>query len=250
MPRLSYPQATKGNAIYALLKLYRNDPDFIKGLEEIRKPYMVLLDRFSIDVLAFFIAEDTPSNLPKALFEYGIGKSEDNPLPPEQFYQLFPYFDQFQPYFDGLNNFAYEWKLRARWAVHMLFILDIFDCWKAKGMPSEFDIPLEKLDSLFVWEAPAPPLTITVSAWAVVVFGRGVVLKELASRLIQYENEIKAAGLKEYPSALNKHAQWWFEHYVKEKSYAQLEKTFPEAGQESIKRKVWEFSKLVGIKTR
>lgn len=139
MPRLSYPQATKGNAIYALLKLYRNDPDFIKGLEEIRKPYMVLLDRFSIDVLAFFIAEDTPSNLPKALFEYGIGKSEDNPLPPEQFYQLFPYFDQFQPYFDGLNNFAYEWKLRARWAVHMLFILDIFDCWKAKGMPSKFD---------------------------------------------------------------------------------------------------------------
>jgi hypothetical protein len=248
MPRLSYPQATKGDAIYALLELCRNDPDFMKELEQLRGPYMALLDRFSIDALDFFL--NTPLSSKEyfqAALDYDPSQGETAPFPGAE---QFPYFAQLQPYFDGLGQLAHKWKLRARWAVLTLFILDILDCWKAKGMPTEFDIPLEKFDSLYPWEPPAPPLTIAVPAWAVVLLGRKVVLKEVAKKLRQYGNQIKAAGLKEYPSALKTHARWWFEHYVKGKTYAELGKEFPRVGQETIKRKVWEFSKLVGIKTR
>jgi len=224
MPRLSYPQATKGDAIYALLKFYRNDPDFMKELEQLRGPYMALLDRFSIDALDFFL--NTPLSSKeylKATLDYYPGESKTTPLPGAE---QFPYFAQLQPYFDGLDDLAHKWNLRARWAVLMLAFLDILDCWKARGMPAEFDIPLEKFDSLYPWEPPAPPLTIAVPAWAIVLLGRKVVLKELAKKLRQYENQIKAVGLKEYPSALRMHARWWFEHYVKGKTYAELEKQF------------------------
>jgi hypothetical protein len=53
MPRLSEPTITKGNARWALLKLYRDDPCFMGELNELRSPYMGLLSRFAVDVLAF-----------------------------------------------------------------------------------------------------------------------------------------------------------------------------------------------------
>lgn len=54
MPRLSDPTITKGNARWALLKLYKDDPYFMKEVNELRSPYMGLLDGFAVDVLAFF----------------------------------------------------------------------------------------------------------------------------------------------------------------------------------------------------
>ncbi len=255
MPRLSDPTLTKGNARWALLKLYRSDPNFMKEVESLRNPYMALIDRFSVDALTFSLSADISSKeFYQAILAYRKGESERNPLPYEQFYEQFPYFDQFQPYFDGLHDLAYRWNLRAPWAVLLLFYCDIVDCWKAKGMPSEFDIPLEKFDSLFPWEPPALPLTITVPAWAVVVRGRRAVLEEVAGRLKQYENQIKAAGLKEYPSALKTHARWWFEHYVHRKRYDDIaqEETYTPGGSliayaKNVGDAVRRFSKLIGI---
>lgn len=253
MPRLSDPTITKGNARWALLKLYRNDPYFMKEFNELRSPYMGLLDGFAVDVLAFFLREDTPSDLSKALFDYWTGKSKDNPLPPEQFYQLFPYFDQLQPYFDGLRDLACRWKLTAPWAVHVLFFFDMVDYWRARGMPDEVEMPLEKFDSLFPWEPLAAPLTITVPAWAIILLGRQRVLKEIARRLEQYEKELKTSGLKEYPSALETHASWWFEHYVKGLDWGQIAdkiaKVAPGGGPqpENIRKAVNQFSKLIGV---
>lgn len=254
MPRLSNRVLTKGNAIWALLELYRSDPDFMNEIENLRNPYMTLIDTFSVDVLAFFLNADISSKeFYQAIVAYGEGKSEKNPLPYEQFYKQFPYFNKFQPYFEGLNNLVCRWNLRTRWAALLLFYCDIIDCWKAKGMPSALDIPLEKFDSLIPLEPPALPLTITIPAWAVVLRGRKAIVEEVAVRLKRYENQIKAKGFNEEPSALKKHARWWFEHHAKGKSFAELEKLYPRAGrenisQETIKRKVWEFSKLVGIK--
>ncbi len=62
---------------------------------------------------------------------------------------------------------------------------DILDCYKAKGMPNEVEIPLEAFDSLFPWELPTSPLTITVPAWAIVVLDREKVLNNIAIRLGQ-----------------------------------------------------------------
>jgi hypothetical protein len=256
MPRLSYPRLTEGDAIYALLKLYRNDPDFMKELNELRSPYMALVDRFSIDALSFAMSAPPLSAKEwlQAGLDYDPSKGKTGPLPTEE---QFPYFAQLQPYFDSLGELAYKWKLRARWAVLTLFFLDIVDCWKAKGMPNEIELPpLEAFDSLFPWELPASPLTITVPAWTIVVLGREKVLDNIATRLRQYENEIKTSGLKEYPSALEDHARWWFEHYVHGKKYTLLAKEFPSPKgvhsdvnrAESIRKAVWKFSKLTGVK--
>lgn len=54
MPKLSFPKITKGNAITALLKLYRQESDFMKELNEIREPYMHILKRFVKDSLMYF----------------------------------------------------------------------------------------------------------------------------------------------------------------------------------------------------
>jgi hypothetical protein len=43
MPKLRHPELTKGKAVYYLLNLYRNDPDFIDELDEIRHPYFSVL---------------------------------------------------------------------------------------------------------------------------------------------------------------------------------------------------------------
>jgi hypothetical protein len=259
MPRLSYPRLTKGNAINALLRLYRDDPGFMKELNALRSPYMQLLDRFSIDSLNFLISAPPLSSKEwlQALLDYDPGKGKTGPFPAEE---EFPYSAELQPYFDGLSRLAYKWKLRARWAVLMLFYLDISDCWKARNLPTldEFKVPpLEELDSAMPWELPTPPLTLVIPAWAVVLLGREAILEEVSRRLRQYEDEVKASGLKEYPSALEHHARWWFEHYVHREKYddiAQEEMHTPGGSlisyAKNVGNAVRKFSRSIGIEVR
>ena len=117
-------------------------------------------------------------------------------------------------------------------------------------MPEDIDVPLEQLDLLYPWPPPISPLEIKVSSWAFVFYGRKQIQAEIAKKLKEYEARLKTVGLKEKPSALENHAKWWFEHYVKGKPYQELAQQFPGTEEETIKRKVWEFSKLVGIRTR
>jgi len=259
MPRLSDPLITKGIARWTLLKLYMNNREFMKELNGLRRPYTGLIDTFANDCLALVLDEDTPSDLPKVFFNYATGKSSDNPFPPELFYQVFPYFDRLQPYFDGLDKLANKWKLRASWAWLLLFFYDIVECCKAKGVPTEFgaDAPLERFASLCPWEPPVPPLTITVPAWASILLGRKGVLQRIAKKVEEYENQIREAGLKEYPSALEIHAQWWFMRYVKDEPYdeiAQMETYTPNGSLISYARNVGSavirFSRRIGIDPR
>jgi hypothetical protein len=43
MPKLRHPELTKGKAVSYLLDLYRNEPKFVRELDEIRRPYFPLL---------------------------------------------------------------------------------------------------------------------------------------------------------------------------------------------------------------
>jgi len=248
MPKLSYPKITKGDAITALLKLYRKEPDFMTELGKIRQPYMTILSKFAQDAFTFFSnGKMSPAEYYQAAIDYNKGKRKKDPFPAEQF----GYLSQLQPYFDSLNELAYKWKLRAPWAVIALSHFDLIDLLKkAQGLPDEIDIPLESLESIYPWAPPVPPLEIKIPAWAIILFGREPVQAEVTKKLQKYESEIKDKGLSEYPSSLNMHAQWWFEHYVHKKNYVQLEDEYPSANKESIKRAVWKFTKLLGINIR
>jgi hypothetical protein len=247
MPKLSHPKITKGNAIYALLKLYGQEPDFMNEWTAIRKPYMPLLSKFAADLFTFFSDSGiSPAEFYQANIDYLKDKTKIDPFPIKKF----EYLAEAQPYFDGLTELAYKWKLRAPWAVVILSLLDLMDVSGTQEFPDKVDIPLEKLSSIYPWEPPLPPLEIKVPAWVFFLGGRKSIQAEINERLEEYEKEIKATGLYEYPSALDKHAKWWFEHYVHQKKYPELAKEYAETSAESIKRAVWNFKRQMDIKMK
>ena len=94
MPKLSYPKITKGDAITALLKIYRKEPDFMTELEKIRQPYLAILSKFAKDAFAFFNdGTMSPAEYYQAVIDYNKGESRKDPFPAEQF----GYLSQLQP---------------------------------------------------------------------------------------------------------------------------------------------------------
>ena len=251
MPKLSYPKITKGDAITALLKIYRKEPDFMTELEKIRQPYLAILSKFAKDAFAFFNdGTMSPAEYYQAVIDYNKGESQKDPFPAEQF----GYLSQLQPYFDGLSGLAYKWKLRAPWGDMALFWLDLIDLLKAQGLPDEIDIPLEGLESIYPWAPPLPPLEIKVPAWAIILYGHNAVRDEINKKLQRYESDIQKKGLGEYPSAVEIHARLWFKHYVKKMKYddiAQDEAYTPGGAKisyaKNVSSAVRKFSKLIGI---
>jgi len=69
----------------------------------------------------------------------------------------------------------------------------------------------------------------------------------------EYFYMLKKNGLKERPSKLEKHAYWWFQHYVKEKDWkaiANEEALINRRGgpnPDNIQKAVKKFSKIIGI---
>jgi deoxyadenosine/deoxycytidine kinase len=255
MPKLSDPRITKGHAVDSLLKLYRNDQEFVQELEEIRDPYLDLIIRCALD--SFDSGRKSglsPREFFNTVIEHAKNVQQCNPL----FSEVSVYIAQLQPYFDALSKLTYRWKLRASWAAPMLVIYDMYDVLRIKGLiPEEVDMPLEEFDSLYPWASPLPALEIKIPTWAIVLQGRQKVLAAVSRKLRQYEKEIKATGLMEYPSSLQKHAKWWFEHFVHGKKYddiAQEEIYAPGGSLISYARNVGEavrnFSRLIGIDTR
>ena len=252
MPRLNYPRITKGDAIAALLKRYSKELQFMKEWAAIRKPYVNILARFAKDALKFFEHGNiTPAEYHQDLIDYYKKEDKKDPFPADKF----GYLSELQPYFENLNKLANKWKLKASWSVSTLFMLDLINLLKHNGLPDEIDIPIKDLGLIYPWEAPLPPLEIKVPAWAIILRGRQDVQTEINKKLQEYESQIKAKGLHEYPSALDKHARWWFEHHVNHKTYdeiAQLEIHTPGGSLISYARSVGaavrNFARLIGIK--
>jgi len=112
------------------------------------------------------------------------------------------------------------------------------------------EIPVEVLEPLLP-SAPLPPLKFEVNAYELMYSGRQEIRDRFAKALANYENELKSLGWQELPSAIEKHAHSWFEHYVHHKTYLELAQEEKEPVEpESIKRAVWELSKLLGIKIK
>ncbi len=108
MPRLNYHRITKGDAINALLAIYRSTPEFLIESEEVRKPYWILIHRYAGDVLEY--GTESGKSLSQGyqdLMNYYKGGKD--PFPAERF----SYMAELQPYFEALRELAYKWKLRA-----------------------------------------------------------------------------------------------------------------------------------------
>jgi hypothetical protein len=258
MPRLSDPRITKGHAVSFLLRLYLEEPGFAAELQELRRRHRELFEEFVVGFLGLFArceATMTTAEYRKTLRELyeAIVIPSRILTPPTNLANLVEDIKhlnlKLRPYFHDLEQLAFKWKLRAPWAGPMLHLHNLHDYLKQFGVPDAIDVPLEQLDLLYPWPPPISPLEIKVSAWAFVFYGRKQIQAEITKRLKEYEDRLKALGLREKSSALQSHARWWFEHYVKGKTYRAIHQQFPRVEEETIKRKVYEFSKLTSIKT-
>lgn len=255
MPKLSDPRITKGHAVDSLLKLYRNDREFVQELDKIRDPYLDLIIQCALDS---FDSERKSGLSPREYYDTVIEHAKNMQEGVPFFQEASVYAAQLEPYLDALSKLAYKWKLRAPWAVPMLVIYDMVDVLRIKGLiPDEINIPLEEFDSLYPWAPPLPTLEIKVPAWAIVLQGREKVMAAVSRKLRQYEKEIKATGLTEYPSSLQRHAKWWFEHFVHGKKYDNIaqEEIYTLDGSlisyaRNVGDAVRQFSRLIGIDTK
>jgi len=260
MPRLGHPKIVKGQAIACLVRLYRHEPAFIRELRQLRQAYLQILREIAKEWKTFWAKCPEvllPHEFHEFLMDYANGNEQRTKLPSG----LADYIDriqqkqnELQPYADELAQLACKWKLRAPWAVPMLVWFDIAEILIESGMPTELNIPIELLDFLHPFPPPLPPLEIRVSSLAFVFYDRRQIMSQISDRLTKYEKQLKGEGLRERPSALEKHARWWFEHYVHNKTYNQLAEEYPEYPpqranrQESIKRAVSNFSRRLGIR--
>ena len=259
MPRLSDTKITKGHAVSFLLDRYLQDPQFCIELHKVRRCYLELLAKLVSKEVEFLanckkaLTIEEYHRITRCFYEPVMIQNSGPALPKSlarQLENLKQIYLELGPYFDTLKHLASKWKLEAPWAGPMLYLYDKHDYLKELGMPDTIDVPLDQMDLLYPWPPPLAPLEIKVSAWAFVFYSRREIQIKIARKLKDYERRLKSVGLKERPSALKNHAKWWFEHYVKEKTYRELAEQFPQVEEETIKRKVWEFSKLVGIRIR
>jgi hypothetical protein len=265
MPRLSYPLLTKGEAIVCLLNLYWNEPSFKQELNSLRQPYVETLTKFAKDSLDFWLA--VRQALPPDKYretrhhmyrEWALEGGELPPLPSNLVHRhkkTEELWQELQPYGAGLEDLAWKWKLRARWSMLGLVWYDIwrimFETFK---LPKEVDAPLDFLDDVYPWEPPLPPLEIKVSSWAFFQLSRQQMMKEIARELQEYEGKIRHSLGQERPSGMERHAHWWFEHYVHRKSYDKIaqEEAYATGGSlipyaKNVGAAVRRFSRLLGI---
>lgn len=263
MPKLNDPRITKGRAVSMLVRLYLEEPEFCSELCQIRQKHSEVVFEFismQIELMAHCSATLTPEESYRTFRElYAFltrpGASHDLPSDvASRLEEMKAICLELRPYFADLEQLAYRWKLRAPWAGPMLHLDYLRDCLNALGIPDTIDVISEQLEFLYPWPPPIPPLEIKVSAWAFVLLGRKEIRIDIAEKLKDYEEQLKALGLTEYPSSLHRHARWWFEHFVHGKKYddiAQEEAYAPGGSVASYARNVGEavrrFSRLVGL---
>ena len=218
MPKLNFPDLTRGDAIFILMLHYRSHPQFMKELNSLKTAFMDTIRKFAQDTLVSF--QEKPMsflNYSHLMNNYWEGNSNINPFTNEQEKDI----AELQPYFDGLEKLAEKWKLNAPWAARALFTIDMIELLSYE--PPEISyIPLEMFEQIMPWPPPLPPLKIEVSAWTFFVYSRDEIISEIKDRLFDYESRLKETGIKEYPSSLIQHARWWFEHNVIGKTYEEI----------------------------
>lgn len=83
--------------------------------------------------------------------------------------------------------------------------------------------------------------------------GRTGLMAKFDTELARFEQTAKVAGAKEIPSGLDKHTEWWFQHYVLHLRYPQISKLIAQATSgvgpypENVQKAVTRLSQLLEI---
>ena len=259
MPKLTIDQRTKGKAVAPLLNLYKAEPDFAKELKELRTDHSQIFEQWLTIAIPSWIQMKKTLTQDEFSMTKDFFLTKNQPISSDLADKIEPFFsisdphltNQLKAYIEALNKLAYKWQLKAPWAGQALLFDQVLEAMLNK-LPKDVknaEIPVEIIEPLLP-SAPLPSLQFEVKAHELMFSGRQEIQNNFDKDLADYEVQLKSMGWQELPSSLDKQAFWWFEHYVHQKTYKKLEEEHIEANRESIKRAVWKFSKLLGIKVR
>lgn len=272
MPRLLPDKWIKQVAIDRLLELYEEESDFVQQWEQLRCPYDSLLIQLT-RVHIFTYVNEMIRKIPHDLVAWQIdiqrlnrhlGSTRPYKLDYQNQDQLYKLDDRIRkklaPYVSELAVLAYDWNIRASWAAEELLYRDIFrireSIFEAASVTSINRLSDEQLESYLRHVEPRfSSDRINLSAASLLIAGgRQELLAHINKWLAGFELRLKTAGAKEPPSALGKHAKWWFEHYVHNLTFPEISREVAQATSdvgpywENIQKAVRKFSELLDIK--
>ena len=256
MPKLTIPERTYGKAIGCLIDLYKKEPGFIEELQKIRSVYepavIKWLDssvpqwrRLQVELMQAKDRQDDSTTLSDANIEL----SKKLSYSVRRFYGGWNVTSELIDYEKELHDLAYRWHLKAKWSGVVLILSHINDVVgiMSEGDETTIEMPVEVIEPMLD-KPPLPPLIFKVTAYELMYSDQGEIVREFTNRLSEYAKKLKSLGWKELPSAIERHALWWFEHYVHKKEYTEIaSECNPMVEAEGIKRAVFDFRKLLGM---
>jgi len=269
MPRLLPPEWIKQIAIKRLLKLYENDGMFVAEWDRLKQPYASLimeLTQVQIFIEVSYLVRTYPHDF--LSWVQDVQRLKDYfraPRLPTQYYpnELEEWNSQIReklkPYLSELTELAHKWNIRAPWAAEALLHKDISvleqQIYAGSGVTQINKLSPEQVQSMLNREEQSLPserfLANVVSIYQ--VDGRTGFLAKLGTQLARLEQKSKKAGMKEIPSALDQHIEWWFLHYVKHLTYDEISDTILHATSktapdpENIRKAVTRLSHLLDV---
>jgi hypothetical protein len=259
MPKLINEFSKIFKALVVLLRVYRRHPDFENELQQVHALYRFIVIGFVVQFLeGGFGLRSHRDAVRLTDSEYDATLSGLKAIIAEETKHL-PNVGQNgqaqvqacpDALFAALNDLAYRWKLRVSQAAIWLFFELVADEVKYAGLEFQTGPSFHPYYST----EKRHPIHINVPDWLLVEEGQKPIVKQFERVLAKRLARLKADGLSEYPHSIEKHAQWWFDHYVLGKKYKELARDSQSMNvanrEESIRRAVSNFSKLLRIRTK
>lgn len=272
MPRLLAADWVRIIAINYLLQLYEREIGFVQEWEKAKKPFTPLIEQLgkvsTLIEVEHLLMKSPPDDLIgwisdlQKLRNYlqdlpsGTEYAQNSLETPTSYNDLL---ERLTPYVSSLNKLAYDWNLRAPWAGDQLMRRDIQkvqqETLDAAGATLFNKLSDRQIQMLVKQEKASLP----IDTWPINILslylsgGRRGHIDKLNKRLIKFEEELKTLGVKEIPGSLRRHAEWWFDHYVNNKSFDDIADgtigpnnvagIYPE----NIRKAVLKLSKFIGI---
>lgn len=268
MPRLLPPEWIKLIARNCLLRLYENDPGFMQEWNDVKRPFTPILEQAAsanlINEIEGLLIRNPPEDLItwvsdlQKLRNYvqALQSVSDLSHLRESYDSLL---EQLAPYIQRLNELAYKWNLRATWAGNELMWQSIHkiqqDILEAAEVESFLDLlGLQIQNNINTGEGKLPSDVLPINILSIYLTGgrRGFTTK-LNKTLKEFEQDLRVAGAIEPPSALQRHAGWWFDHHVYHVEFPEIAnkianiKSSGGPHPENIRKEVIKFSELIDI---
>lgn len=269
MPKLLPADWIRLVAINYLLRFYERENKFVQEWQEVRHPFVPLIEQMgrlsSLIDIEHLLLRNPPRDLIawisdlQKLRKYiqGILGTQDLSELEKRCRSLQ---DQLAPYVLRLNDLAGNWNLRASWAAEELLRRDVQrvedDTINAAGAARLLELSDQQIQRL---PTPGEGGRLLSDSWPINILslylagGRRGLIDKFNERLIEFEGELKASGAKEPPSSLRTHAEWWFDHYVHNMGFPDIANKIAETDSEggphpqNIKKAVLNFSELADM---